>query len=125
MGRFDLLSDVGRVLQSVIEANVPAGTDVRIAAPLDDIGGPGGAVRITLLWTTPQPAHRNDPFERNPDGSMAAPMPSLSVFYLVTTYGSTPEGDAIEGHNLLGRIIRAFHVTQQLDLPVDGFGRGG
>lgn len=124
MGQFDLLSHVGRALQFVVQDNVQAGTDVRIAPPLEDSGGAGRAVRLTLLWTTPQPTHRNDPPERNPDGTRAQPPPTLSAFYLVTTYGTTTEGDAIEAHDLLGRIIRAFHAEQQLQLPVDGFGEG-
>jgi hypothetical protein len=124
MAQFDLLSQVGLVLQSVIEANVPGGTEVRIALPLDDPTGAAAAVRITLLWTTPQLTHRNDPEERNPDGTIAAPPPTLSGFYLITTYGTTPEGNALDAHDLLGRVIRAFHVNQALQMPIDGFGEG-
>jgi hypothetical protein len=124
MGRFDLLSQVGLVLQSVIEANVPVGTEIRIAPPLDDPTSAVAAVRITLLWTTPQPTHRNDPEERNPDGTIAVPPPTLSGFYLITTYGATPEGNALDAHDLLGRVIRTFHVNQTLQMPVDGFGEG-
>ena len=124
MARFEQLSQVGLVLQSVIEANVPGTPEVLIAPPPEDPTGAAAAVRITLLWTTPQPTHRNDPDERNPDGTIAAPPPTLSGFYLITTYGSTPEGNALEAHDLLGLVIRAFHVNQVLQMPVDGLGEG-
>lgn len=124
MGQFNVLSDVGRVLQSVIEGNVPGTTEVRIAPPVEEQSGAAPAVRVTLLWTTPQPTHRNDPSERNADGTIALAPSTLSVFYLVTTYGTTPEGNALEAHDLLGSIIAAFHVTPRLPLPVDGLGEG-
>ncbi|HYP06542.1 MAG TPA: Pvc16 family protein [Bryobacteraceae bacterium] len=124
MGRFQSLSQVGLVLADTITNNITAGTEVRLAVPLEDPTSAAPAVRITLAWTTPQPQHRNDPPERNPDGSMAPPPPTLSVWYLVSTYGATAEQNAIGAHDLLGQILRAFHVQPVLELPIDGMGEG-
>jgi hypothetical protein len=57
------------------------------------------AVRLTLMWTTPQPAHRSDPEERNPDGTMAPPPPTLTAFYVISTNGATDEQHAIGAHD--------------------------
>lgn len=124
MGRFQSLSQVGLVLADVIDAAVPGGTDIVLNVPLDDPTSAGPAVRITLLWTTPQASHRNDPAERNPDGSMAPPPPTLSAYYVVSTHGATAEQNAIGAHDLLGQVIRAFYVQPTLELPIDGLGEG-
>lgn len=124
MGRFQNLSQVGLVLADVIEAAVTAGTEIRINVPIDDPASAPPAIRITLLWTTPQPMHRSDPPERNPDGTMAPPPPTLSAWYVISTYGATAEENATGAHNLLGQIIRAFHVRPSLELPLDGMGEG-
>jgi hypothetical protein len=124
MGRFQNLSQVGLVLTEVIASAVAGGTEVRLNVPIDDPASAGPAVRVTLLWTTPQPGHRSDPEERNADGSMAQPPPTLSAYYLVSTYGATETQNAIGAHDLLGQIIRAFHVQTTLELPIDGMGEG-
>lgn len=124
MGRFQNLSQVGLVLADVIESAIPAGTEVLLNVPLDNATAAAPAVRISLLWTSPQPGHRNDLPEREPDGTLAPPPPTLSAWYAVTTYGMTDEQDAIGAHDLLGQIIRAFHIQSTLELPIDGLGQG-
>lgn len=124
MARFQSLSQVGSVLAELIEAAVPNGTEIRLNVPLDTPDSSAPAVRITLLWLTPQSGHRNDAPERNPDGGLAAPPPTLSAWYLITTYGSTAEQNAIGAHDLLGQIVRAFHVQPQIVLPLAGMGEG-
>lgn len=125
MGRFQNLSQVGLVLVSVIEGAVPANTEVRLNVPIEDPAAAAAAVRVTLLWTTPQPSHRNDADERNLDGSMALPPPTLTAWYVVSTYGATDDQNAVGAHDLLGQIIREFHRRRsRLDLPIDLMGEG-
>jgi hypothetical protein len=95
VGRFQNLSQVSLVLADVIEASVATGTEVRINVPLEDPASAAPAIRITLLWTTPQTTHRNDSPERNPDGTLAPPPPTLSAWYVISTYGATDEQNAI------------------------------
>ena len=124
MGRFQNLSQVGLVLADVIESAVAGGTEVLLNVPLDNAASAMPAVRISLILTTPQPGHRNDLPEREPDGTMAPPPPTLSAWYAVSTYGLTDEQNAIGAHDLLGQIIRAFHIQSTLELPIDGLGEG-
>lgn len=124
MGRFQNLSHVGLVLSEVIEAAVAAGTEIRVNVPHDEPTSSQRGIRITLMWTTPQAAHRSDPPERNPDGTVTPPPPTLSAWYLISTYGDTDGQDAIGAHDLLGQIIRAFHIRPTLSLPIDGLGEG-
>lgn len=124
MARFQNLSQVGAVLAAVIGDAVAPGADVRLNVPFQEPNQNASAVRITLAWVTPQPGHRNDPPERNPDGTLAPPPPTLSAWYVVTCYGATDTEDAIGAHDLLGQIIRAFHAQPLLELPIDTMGEG-
>lgn len=124
MGRFQNLSQVGLVLANVIDSAVAGGTEILLNVPLDNAASASPAIRISLIWTTPQPGHRNDLPEREPDGTMAPPPPTLSAWYAVSTYGMTDEQNAIGAHDLLGQIIRAFHIQSTLELPIDGLGEG-
>jgi hypothetical protein len=124
VGRFQNLSQVGQVLADIITAAVPAGTDVVVNVPPEVPEAVQAGVRITLLWTTPQPGHRNDDVQRTPDGTVALPPVTLTARYLVSTYGQTPENNAIDAHNLLGEIIRTFHEQTVVDLTPIGLGEG-
>jgi hypothetical protein len=124
MGRFQNLSQVGLVLAEVIGSAVAGGTEILLNAPLDNATASAPSVRISLIWTTPQPGHRNDLPERESDGTMTSPPPTLSAWYAITTYGMTDEQNAIGAHDLLGQIIRAFHIQSTLELPIDGLGEG-
>lgn len=124
MGRFQNLSQVGQVLTDVITAAVPAGTDVVLNVPPENPEAAQAGVRVTLLWTTPQPGHRSDGPQRNPDGTLALPPATVSAWYLISTYGQTPENNAIGAHDLLGEIVRTFHARTTLALPINGNGEG-
>lgn len=74
------------------------------------------AIRVTLAWQQEQPTHRNDGYQRNPDGTATPPPVSLSLFYLVTTYGES-EGNTETAHRVLGDVLRGIHATPVLRLP--------
>jgi hypothetical protein len=91
--------------------------------PLDSPVSATEAVRVTLLWVTPQPTHRNDAPHRNLAGAIQPPPLTLSAFLLITTYGGG-DADPAAAYELLGAILRIFHETPVLTLPVDGVGEG-
>jgi Pvc16 N-terminal domain len=81
------------------------------------------AVRVTLLWATPQPTHRNDAPHRTPAGAIQPPPLTLSAFLMITTYGGGELDPAI-AYEMLGTILRIFHEKPVLTLPIDGVGEG-
>ncbi|MGY1708350.1 Pvc16 family protein [Geodermatophilus sp. SYSU D00758] len=113
---FQGLNDVTQVLVEHIRAGT-AIEDVQAGAPRDVAATSEAAARITLLYTTPQPGHRNDPPDRRPDGSLRPPPLVLSCFYLVTTSG-TDVDDPVAAHHALGRIMALYHDTPALRLPL-------
>ena len=64
MAAFNDLHDVAQVLTEHIREEVGI-VDVQPGTPRDVTATTEAAARITLLYTTPQPAHRNDPHERS------------------------------------------------------------
>lgn len=100
--------------------------DVQPGAPRDVSATTEAAARITLLYSTPQPAHRNDPPERQPGGDHRFPPLALSCFFLVTTSGADGD-DPIAAHHALGRIMTLFHDRPALELPLPDsqLGEGG
>lgn len=117
MARFNNLFDVGQVLMDMI-VDETAILDVHVGPPLANPAGANEAIRITLLWATPDMTHRSDPPLTNADGTRTPPPITLHAYYLVTTYGTTAE-DAIQAHNLLGRVMQLFHSTPEIQLPLD------
>jgi hypothetical protein len=117
LGRFNNLFDVGQVMLDVLTDRTGV-ADIRVAPPLDTATSQAEAIRITLMHVTPQPAHVNDPMVRNPDGTRAQPPLTLSAYYLVTTYGFDNNTDAVQAHNLLGRVLQVFHTDPEWDLPL-------
>jgi hypothetical protein len=113
---FTDLHDVAQVLSEHIREEVGI-ADVQPGLPRDVSATTEAAARITLLYTTPQPAHRNDPLERQPDGSNRFPPLALSCFFLVTTSGADAD-DPIAAHHALGRIMALYHDTPTLQLPL-------
>jgi hypothetical protein len=55
---------------------------------------------------------------------VALPPATITARYLISTYGQTPENNAIGAHDLLGEIIRTFHALPTVALPVNGNGEG-
>lgn len=113
---FTDLHDVAQVLSEHIREEVGI-ADVQPGLPRDVAATTEPAARITLLYTTPQPAHRNDPFEPQPDGSNRFPPLALSCFFLVTTSGADAD-DPIAAQHALGRIMTLYHDNPTLRLPL-------
>ncbi len=124
MARFANLFQVAQVLADVIDTAVSTTPEIRVASPLENPDSTTEAVRITLLWTTPQSTHRSDPAERNPDGTVLQPMVTVSAAFLITTYGSTDQGNLVQAYGLLGEIMHGFHTQPTLTLPLSGLGDG-
>ena len=113
---FNDLHDVAQVLTEHIREEVGI-ADVQPGVPRDVSASTAASARITLLYTTPQEAHRNDPPERQPDGTHRFPPLALSCFYLVTTAGADAD-DPIAAHHALGRIMTLYHDNPALQLPL-------
>lgn len=113
---FNDLHDVAQVLTEHIREEVGI-ADVQPGVPRDVGSTTEAAARITLLYMTPQQVHRNDPPERQPDGSRRFPPLALSCFYLVTTSGSDAD-DPIAAHHALGRIVTLYNDQPSLQLPL-------
>ncbi len=113
---FNDLHDVAQVLTEHIREEIGI-DDVQPGVPRDVASTTEPAVRLTLLYMTPQPAHRNDVPERQPDGSRRQPPLALSCFYLVTTSGSDAD-DPIAAHHALGRIVTLYNDNPALHLPL-------
>jgi hypothetical protein len=119
---FNDLHDVAQVLTEHIREEVGI-VDVQPGPPRDVGASTEAGARITLLYTTPQAAHRNDPVERQPDGSRRFPPLALSCFYLITTSGIDAD-DPIAAHHALGRIMTLYHDTPELELPLSNVDPG-
>lgn len=113
---FNDLHDVAQVLTEHIREEVGI-VDVQPGTPRDVSATTEAAARITLLYTTPQQAHRNDQPEPQPDGTRRFPPLALSCFYLVTTSGADAD-DPIAAHHALGRIMTLSHDNPALQLPL-------
>ncbi|MDX6720791.1 MAG: hypothetical protein QOJ63_3045 [Solirubrobacteraceae bacterium] len=113
---FSDLHAVSQVLTEHIreEAGI---VDVQPGVPRDVAASTEAGARITLLYATPQPGHRNDPPERRPDGGRRPPPLALSCHYLVTTTGADAD-DPIAAHHALGRIMTLYHDQPALTLPL-------
>ncbi len=119
MATFTNLHHVGEVLVQTIRDRLPAPVagSIQCGPPPAKIDGTTEEIRVTLLWTTPQPNHRNDRWERNPDGSSKPPPLTVSAFYMISTLGSS-QNDPIRAHELLGNILQIFHSVPELELPL-------
>jgi len=113
---FNDLHDVSQVLTEHIREEIGI-VDVQPGSPRDVAATTEAAARITLVYTTPQQAHRNDPPERQADGTRRFPPLALSCFYLVTTSG-TDGDDPIAAHHALGQIMTLYHDNPALQLPL-------
>jgi hypothetical protein len=124
MAVFSNLYHVGQVLATMIEEQhdppLLSGT-AEVGPPEDPSTISVDAVRVTLLWTSPQPDHRNDSWERQSDGSRAAPPLTLSAYYLITCYSQSDVG----AHELLGSVLRTFHSHPSITLPLASLPNNG
>jgi hypothetical protein len=124
MAVFSNLYHVGQVLATMIEEKhdppLRSGT-AEVGAPEDPGSRAGDAVRVTLLWTSPQPDHRNDSWERQPNGSRTPPPLTLSAYYLITCYSQSDVG----AHEILGSVLRTFHSHPEIALPLASLPNNG
>jgi len=113
---FENLHDVAQVLTEHIREETGI-LDVQAGTPRDVTATTEPAVRLTLLYSTTQPGHRNDPHEPAPGGGERPPPLSLSCYYLVTTSGADSD-DPIGAHSALGQVMRLYHDVPVLALPL-------
>lgn len=119
MALFTSLYQVGEVIAHLLRKRLPmTDTEVVVGPPRDAIGDPKRHLRLTLLWVNEQPTHRNDPPERNADGTRILPPLSLTAFYLLTSYGNTSQEESVEAHETLGEAMCALHDEPELSLPL-------
>ena len=119
MARFANLHDAGRALASHIRRNItPALPDVMAAPPIENGTTAGEAIRVSLLWVTPQPTHRSDPWVVGDDGQNRAPPVSLSAFYVVTAYGTAPTGEPAQAINRLGQALQVLETAPVIEMPL-------
>lgn len=112
---FEDLHDVAQVLAEHISEETGI-VDVQAGAPREATATAEPGIRITMLYSTPQPAHRNDPFELS-GGDLRPPPLSLSCFYLVTASGADGD-DPVAAHHALGQVMRLYHDVPSLQLPL-------
>ena len=117
MARFNNLFEVSQVLVDLV-TQATGIADVRVGPPPQAAAQAAEAVHITLLWTTPQPGHRNNSYETQADGTRTPPPLSLSAYYLITTYGQDQSNDSVQAHNLLGQVMQTFHTAPRQALPL-------
>ena len=124
MARFNRLHDASTVLCEILRNRIDPGLDILPAPPLENATAAAEAIRITLLWVTPQPTHRNDIWEARFDGTLEPPPLSLSGFYLVTAYGTSDNQEPEQAYNLLGQVLQVFDLEPEIELPVTNLGEG-
>lgn len=113
---FNDLHDVAQVLTEHIREETGI-QDVQAGQPRDVGATTEPAARITLLYSTPQPGHRNDPLEPASGQGMRPPPLSLSCFYLVTSSGADSD-DPVGAHHVLGQVMGLYHDVPTLRLPL-------
>jgi hypothetical protein len=121
MATFTNLYHATDIVRHVLATKVvPAPVSGVIAAPPPDSIPTKEEIRVSLLWVNEHATHRNDDFVRNPDGTGTPPPTTLSMFFLVTTYGEGPSGNADGAHRLLGEVVRVLQAEPTLSLPLLG-----
>lgn len=126
MAQFTSLFHVGEALAHFVSARLSLNSgQVIVGPPREEVLDVSRHLRVSLLWTSPQPDHRNDVPERNPDGTRVPPPLSLTAHYLFTTYGNSVSEESVGAHELLGDVMRVLHDEPRLSLPLaDLAGRG-
>ncbi len=116
MALFANLYHVSKVVAQLIDDQLPSTVNVQVGPPLEAATGSAEEIRVTLLWTSPQASHRNDPVALNSTGQRVQPPMTLSAFFLVTTYGSSGAQVPERAYELLGNVIQVFHTTPTVTL---------
>ncbi|MBK8258024.1 MAG: DUF4255 domain-containing protein [Polyangiaceae bacterium] len=121
MATFTNLYHASDILRFVLANKVaPAPVNGVLANIPPEAIGNKEEIRVSLLWVNEHADHKNDGYVRNPDGTTTPPPTTLSLFYLVTTYGDGPSQNADGAHRLLGEVIRVFSAEPTLTLPLLG-----
>lgn len=117
MARFNRLHDASTALCEILRNRIDPTLNILPAPPLENATAAAEAIRMTLLWVTPQPTHRNDVWEPRFDGVLEPPPLSLSGFYLVTAYGTADTQEPEQAYNLLGQVLQVFDREPEIELP--------
>ena len=119
MARFVNLHDAGRALAAHLKGQIlPVLSDVLAAPPIENAAVQGEALRVSFLWATPQPTHRNDSWVVGDDGQNRPPPVSLSLYFLVTAYGTSSASEPVQALNRLGQAIQALETEPVIELPI-------
>ncbi|MFH5774272.1 Pvc16 family protein [Paracoccus sp. NGMCC 1.201697] len=119
MARFVNLHDAGRALASHLKARIaPLLSDIVAGPPIENPATQGEAIRVSLLWVTPQPTHRNDPWFTDDAGQRRPPPLSLSAYFVVTSYGNSPAGEPVQAVNRLGQALQVIETAPTIEMPI-------
>ncbi len=119
MARFINLHDAGRALAAHLKAGIaPLLGDIAAGPPIENANAQGEAIRVSQLWVTPQPTHRNDDWFIGEDGQRRAPPLSLSAFFVVTAYGTSPAGEPVQALNRLGQALQVIETVPIIEMPI-------
>ena len=119
MARFVNLHDAGRALAAHLKRQIlPVVTDILAAPPIENAAVQGEAIRVSFLWATPQPTHRNDTWVVGDDGLSRPPPVSLSLYFVVTAYGTSSSGEPVQALNRLGQAIQAIETDPVIEMPI-------
>lgn len=119
MARFTNLHDAGRALAAHLKVQIqPVLNDILAAPPIENAAVQGEAIRVSFLWATPQPTHRNDTWIVGDDGLNRAPPVSLSLYFVVTAYGTSAAGEPVQALNRLGQAIQAIESDAVIEMPI-------
>lgn len=119
MARFVNLHDAGRALAAHLKAGIaPTLGDIAAGPPIENATAQGEAIRVSQLWVTPQPTHRNDDWFIGDDGRRHAPPLSLSAFFAITAYGTSPAGEPVQAINRLGQALQVIETDPVIDMPI-------
>ena len=120
MARFVNLHDAGRALAAHLKGRIlPVLSDVLAAPPIENAAVQGEALRVSFLWATPQPTHRNDGWIVGDDGKSRPPPVSLSLYFVVTSYGTSSASEPVQALNRLGQAIQALETDPVIEMPTD------
>lgn len=119
MARFVNLHDAGRALAAHLKGRIlPVLSDVLAAPPIENAAVQGEALRVSFLWATPQPTHRNDGWIVGDDGQSRPPPVSLSLYFVVTSYGTSSASEPVQALNRLGQAIQALETDPVIEMPI-------
>jgi len=118
MATFRNLYHASEAFRYIVSERASVSVSGVLAGPPADPVSTSEEVRLTLAWVQEHATHRNDGYHRGPDGVLTPPPVTLSLFFLVTTYGENA-GNTDTAHRLLGDLVRGLRATPTFKLPGD------